>query len=938
MNDSATPFQAPPAEELEELLPSYSEIRFIAQGGMAAVYKGLQTSLERAVAIKVLPREFGADDAFRIRFGAEAKTMAKLNHPNLVAIYDFGEVQDLLYLVMEFVEGQTLHDFCHQQKLPQIEALGFAASIAEGLAHAHDNKILHRDIKPANILLDAKKNPKLGDFGLAHGAERDTGDDLTFGTPGYTAPEVTADPHSADPRSDIYSVGVLLYELLTAQVPTQEYLVPSQLVASDPRLDTIIKKCLHPNPGHRYSSAKLLAQELAKVRKSLQSPSQPPHRSESPAPAKGPGFDFALLRNLIIIAGLSLAIWGHGLLSKIRKPERAPNRPLPRAKWKNTNEKKRSSLKHGEKKGKAKLSSPPKKEEPATKVPPNLANVEEAPPSEPEVTLPAAEQLAALKNALASGNRDRFPAAAVARDDSHYFFVDTPLTWYEAISFAEDHGGHLAILPTEEDLTWATSLIGPAEQVWLGAGSHDEEDWAWFDGRVEVQFKKPNTTLGTAASMTDTGEVKATPPSTRLPFLIEWNHDESYSLDRELQLSALESGDNDVWPVGTLSFEGNHYLIIARSLTFEDASAYATRYYGHLAVPSTEAEATFLRDAVTASGLGALWLGAAQKDDVWGWVTSEPWSFARWAPGFPFKGKTATALVVRTEGWANKAPKNPAPGFIIEWSDQAKQPSPKELAENASALDELNELRAKAKELLSREMGEKLKNNYAAQGMAVRQWLRSMSQGDANRIAKLYDEYAGDLESTGGRFSDPNDFELRSKIISDQAAKILQRYYGIQKQMDEDLKASANNLRTHYLQKVEALKAEAQSKGLASQVSFLKKEIASVGTDGMSFISYLNFEPEMGMPRRLEIISARFGSRGKFADVTDLVKERLAEGGRFRVLSRFFQVDPDPGWNKSIQITYNYDGETFTPWFNRNQLIHEGILVKKAKSLQASEN
>ena len=111
----------------------------------------------------------------------------------------------------------------------------------------------------------------------------------------------------------------------------------------------------------------------------------------------------------------------------------------------------------------------------------------------------------------------------------------------------------------------------------------------------------------------------------------------------------------------------------------------------------------------------------------------------------------------------------------------------------------------------------------------------------------------------------------------------------------------------------------------------------SVGPDGMSFINYLNFASNAGMPRRLQIISARFGSRGKFADVTERVKKRIEEGERFRVLARFFEIDPDPGWNKSVQITYNYDGETFTPWFNRNAIVHEGILIKKAKSLMEAD-
>ena len=193
-------FEAPDTTELCELLPAYNVQTFIAQGGMGAVYLARQKSLDRPVAIKILPREFGQDKDFRKQFEAEAKAMALLNHPNLIGVYDFGEVDDMPYIVMEYVNGKSLHHSAHGKVIDQVEAGRLAMGICEGLAHAHEAGILHRDIKPANILLDSKARAKIGDFGLARAVESTEGDKLVFGTPGYTAPEVIKDPASVGKR------------------------------------------------------------------------------------------------------------------------------------------------------------------------------------------------------------------------------------------------------------------------------------------------------------------------------------------------------------------------------------------------------------------------------------------------------------------------------------------------------------------------------------------------------------------------------------------------------------------------------------------------------------------------------------------------------------------------------------------------------------------
>ncbi len=259
-------FEAPEVEEVARLFPSYEILGLIACGGMGAVYHAIQTSLERPVAIKILPREFSTDEDFRAGFESEAKAMAKLNHPNLIGVYDFGEVEGLLFIVMEFVAGQSLHQAAHGCAVEHADAINLVVGVCHGLAHAHEYGILHRDIKPSNILLDGQMNPKIGDFGLARALERqiEEGEQI-FGTPGYTAPEVLRPPFTIDQRADIFSVGVMLHELLTGHLPDVDPRPASQICGCNQRLDAVILRATHPDAKRRYASAMDLAKELVSI-------------------------------------------------------------------------------------------------------------------------------------------------------------------------------------------------------------------------------------------------------------------------------------------------------------------------------------------------------------------------------------------------------------------------------------------------------------------------------------------------------------------------------------------------------------------------------------------------------------------------------------------------------------------------------------------------
>ena len=184
----------------------------------------------------------------------------------------------------------------HGKAIEQNEVARLVTGICEGLAHAHEAGILHRDIKPANILLDGKKRPKIGDFGLARVADESEGDSVIYGTPDYTAPEVVKKPSAVDTRSDVFSTGVILYELLTGKLPEKTYVPASQVEDVDPRFDKIVRRATHPSPMLRFADGEAMAKDLKQLSEALEkqpsgimatppAPSPPPKLPRLPFPS-----------------------------------------------------------------------------------------------------------------------------------------------------------------------------------------------------------------------------------------------------------------------------------------------------------------------------------------------------------------------------------------------------------------------------------------------------------------------------------------------------------------------------------------------------------------------------------------------------------------------------------------------------------------------------
>jgi len=420
-------------EELAPFFPQYEILRMLGRGGMGAVYLARQISLNRLVAIKILPADLGeSDQNFAERFKNEAQAMAQLSHAGIVAVFDFGQsANGLLYIVMEYIEGTDVQlMLASQGRLHSAHAMAITAHVCDALQYAHSCGIIHRDIKPSNIMVGNNGVVKVADFGLAKMSQGQTTgltqSGMAMGTPHFMAPEALTLGSAVDQRADIYAVGVMLYQMLTGRLPQGMFEMPSfQVPGLDPRYDRIVAKALRDDREQRYQAALDLRHDLDAIL------TQP---VEKVAP------EAAEVKALPPVE------------QRGRKKARVPGLPPPNA-----------------------ASQPPLKKRPLGLI------------------LTALGVIAALAAAFVYfrdqgiGPTTAHPVVNTLTFDGHRFeLVNEKLTWHEAKAKAEAMGGHLAAITTKAEDEQLRQLIpdGHARrEIWVGGSSQRKDGpWEWVTG------------------------------------------------------------------------------------------------------------------------------------------------------------------------------------------------------------------------------------------------------------------------------------------------------------------------------------------------------------------------------------------------------------------------------------------------------------------------
>ena len=828
-------FGTPNPEELNALLPAYEVKQLVARGSMGAVYLARQKSLDRDIALKVLPRKFGSDPAFRVSFEEEARTMARLRHPNLIGVHDFGEIKGYLYLIMDFVDGKSLRHSTRGRAIAQKTAAQVVLSICEGLAQAHKAGIAHRNLKPSNILIGSNREPRIGDFGLV-GHSNGTEDCLS---PQYSSPEARQDPPTANERSDVYSVGVILYELLTGELPGESYAPPSRTKDQkvDARFDKIVRRAMHPAPGMRFANAEAMARDLEPLLDHLDDEggsSLLSNRSNEPAAelqtsaeveeshgravqqnetlaamaaTESRRYDRLIASKILIIAILLMAllyVWS----AYNRRKEDSERRADMAEKLKGVNDS------EGRKNPWADLTNTPLTDNPQ----------QPAPPQQP------ARTLRNLQDRLLRGERSRFPEGTWDLADRKVYFVESAMSWGDASKFAEAHGAHLATIRNKEEQFALISRLPEGKTTWLGGGMTGAKSWGWVDGTTS-SLSKPTEATGRYLNMSGGGTIRAIPGKAKHPFFLQWHLDGSNpgSFNAQLQRFNLSIDQRlPAFPPGTVTSGERHYLVLERKLGWEKARDLAKEANGHLAIPGNQAEHDYLKRVLNTclQENMAAWIGGYYKGDSWQWVTKEPWSFTAWSPP-PARGLDpgATSLCFtagEAAGWDNVAPTVELPALVIEWSkDQfaAETPPPGKSESWTKLRNQCTvNLTSKRERFLKL-----LKSNGTAMNTALGNWHSGLALEDRGRHSIAFQQARAKV-TQDGRISEEGQFPP----LPAEIASVCNAHLREQRELDQEYAEVLETARKTYVQRLGVILAEAQRERRFAGVMAIEHELDAV--------------------------------------------------------------------------------------------------------------
>ena len=717
-------------ESIAKLLPSYTFQRLIATGGMGSVYQATQDSLDRPVAIKVLPPELSQSESFRASFEKEAKLMARLNHPNLIGVYDFGEVDGMLYIVMELVDGSSLFEKTHNATLDSTEALTVIRDICLGLSNAHQAGILHRDIKPANILVTDNGIPKIGDFGLAR-PSGDTETGVIYGTPGYAAPEVVSSPELVGPATDVFAIGVMLYEFLTAKLPEATYQPISSFDAdSDPALDRIVSKAISPTPEHRYQTAQELADEIdIQLRKTktpvptavkFKTPTAAPQQAAVQAPARPlKKKKSSALQSIFIILLLAGGIYGALEYKKVIDKKNAETRAHNEALAKEDDSERLIELK--------KISNSYFK---------RLTSGESALDSAP------------LKEAFLT-------------DDSRLVaFIDKELTWAQADQWCVQRGGYLATLRSSEDFDSVSALIPSTKNAWIGAATAGNQKWAWTDGSAWNNYPElPTSSKMFYAQIYKAQSVLAKGSQRTASFLIEWRLDESEPATLKERISRLAASPQS-FPPSSISIGNRHYFLCSQSMTLAEAAKLAQDAGAEIASPSNASELTalktFLQHNIPTGQLCRL--HSELNDNHAAWESSERWVSLNWKSGTPKFKDSLVVVGEKNAPWKTISSSEPVPFTLFEWSSDTLGDADafttnqmrlfKQHEKARAQISDLNKETAQLIKVAEKARKKKLVKNSIELISDVRIYRRGLSKSQQKDQAPYLDELLAEVRKT----------------------------------------------------------------------------------------------------------------------------------------------------------------------------------------------
>lgn len=834
---------------MNRLLPAFEFTALIASNHVGAVYLAKQRSLDRDVAIKILSASVTDKPHFVESFQSTARTMARLNHPNLIGVYDSGLVEEMLYFVMEFVPGKSLERSSQGQKVEFNTATRLVEGISDGLSHAHAHGIVHGNLDPSNILLNQKAEPKIGNFGFSHTSGEQTSGKVEGGA--FRAPELVANPSAASEKSDIFSVGAILYQLLTGTPHSQDAPPPSSLCHCSPGIDAIWKQATQPDPALRYQDMRSFRVALSDFLKHprpamLKGPpasqrlgvlATPPDSQRLGArplvvppdsqklgvrplvvppdsqrlgpraavPGAAPpttaklksshvGVNWKLIRNLFIIAGLLYAIslaWDN-YKNTSAKRDKENKEAIAKAEAD-----KQKAIEDARKRKLASNNRPLVPDQPPDQTKPTPTPADESP----------AESLERLRHALADGERTEMPSGSVRQGECDYFLVTEAMTWPEATEFAERHGGHLVIPNAGADLTWLVKNVSAGNGIWIGAARSGRTDWTLVDG-LSWKPKKEPTGSGTYLSIDKHGFLKADDAKTKLPFVIQWhrNGKNPGTLTALLANTRSSIGKSaPVFPPGTRFLDNRNYLYIARPMMWRQAVDLAESSGGHLVVASETGEISHLseltKDIAAPSGI---WLGGFRKGDNWVWITGEPWKTAKWADDADSDFPDSALVLQPGKGWLPRNLSETTSGLIIEWSNDRKTPASSSSnptpGNNSNA--EVTALTARAKALIlaaDQKREEQLTANSRRFPWDLDIYLRNLPKSEQ----AIWAPHVNRLKTSVSNNRVPASIPKSSGIqLSKKMADLAQESAAKQNQIDSDFLAEAERIRTAFVSKI----------------------------------------------------------------------------------------------------------------------------------------